>query len=209
MPPILKFNITAMKKILASASILAALGALVVSGTVALFNDQETLAGNTVATGTLELTLNESAGKPYSITNGYPGYTTGWEYIDIFNTGSLPFEAHISFIKTDGSQKLYDALKMVMKTAGWDSDCTNNDGGEVTFYNGYVKDFPTQKLVSSLNYWHLANEDDGSGSPADNIRAGYSERVCQKLSIDGSAGNEIMGKSVIFSEIVDAMQDND
>ncbi len=198
-----------MKQILASAMIIAALGALVVNSTVALFSDQESVAGNTVATGTLALTLNESAGKPYNITNGYPGYTTDWEYIDIFNSGNLPFEAHISFEKTSGDWDLYNSLKMVMKTSGGNSDCFDNDGAEVTFYDGYVKDFTPQMLVSTLNYWHLANEDDSSGSPADNIRAGYSERVCQKLSIDESAGNEIMGKTVIFSEIVDAMQDND
>jgi len=198
-----------MKQILASAMIIAALGALVVSSTVALFSDQESVAGNTVATGTLELTVNESVGKPYNITNGYPGYTTGWEYIDIFNSGNLPFEAHISFEKTGGNTALYNALMMEMKTSGWDSDCTNGDGGEVTFYDGYVSAFTPQMLVSTLNYWHLANEDDASGSPADNIRAGYSEGVCQKLSIDSTAGNEIMGKTVTFSEVVDAMQDND
>ena len=198
-----------MKKILISVFTLAAIGALVASGTVALFNDQEVISGNTVATGTLELTVNDSAGKPFSITDGYPGYTTEWEYIDIFNTGSLPFEAHMSFEKTAGDADLYNQLKIVLKTSGWDSDCYNGDDGEKTIYNGYIKDFPYQWLVSTADYWHLANEDDGSGSPADNIRVGYSERVCQKLSISDTAGNEIMGKTVTFSEIVDAMQDND
>ena len=195
-----------MKQILMSVLILAALGALVVSGTVALFSDQEVIAGNTVATGTLELTLNHTAGKPFSITEGYPGYTTGWEYMDIYNTGSLPFEAHLTFSKTAGSTALYDALKIKLVSAGADGICNSGDFGEYLIYDGYVKDFPTQKLISSANYWHLA---DGSGDPADNIRPGYTMRVCQKLSIDLAAGNEIMGKSVTFSEIVDAMQDND
>jgi predicted ribosomally synthesized peptide with SipW-like signal peptide len=197
-----------MKQILISVLLLTALGALVVSATVAQFNDQEVISGNTVATGTLELTVNKSDGKPYSITEGYPGYTTDWEHIDIYNTGTLPFEAHMSFQKTGGSTTLYNALKIELKTSGWDSDCFNGDGGENLIYKGYVKDFPTQKLVSKLAYWHLANEDDGSG-PNDNIRSNWTERVCQKLSIDSNAGNEIMGKSVTFSEIVDAMQDND
>jgi predicted ribosomally synthesized peptide with SipW-like signal peptide len=198
-----------MKQILISVFTLVAIGALVASGTAALFNDQEVIAGNTVATGTLELTVNKSAGKPYSITGGYPGYTTDWEHIDIFNTGSLPFEAHMSFSMTGGDSDLYDVLKIRLETSGSDSICDNGDADEHLIYDGHVKDFPTQKLVSKLAYWHLANEDDASGSPADNIRAGYAERVCQKLSISGTAGNEIMGKSVTFSEIVDAMQDND
>jgi predicted ribosomally synthesized peptide with SipW-like signal peptide len=198
-----------MKQILVSTLILVALGALVTSGTVALFNDQKTIAGNTVATGTLELTLNHTAGKPYTISEAYPGYITGWEYIDIYNTGSLPFEAHMSFAKTAGDTALYNALEMRLESAGGDSICDNGDYGEYLIYDGYLKDFPTQKLVSTASYWHLANEGDGSGSPADNVRPGYSMRVCQQLSIDSGAGNEIMGKSVTFSEIVDAMQDND
>lgn len=193
-----------MKQILASAMIIAALGALVVSSTVALFSDQETIAGNTVATGTLELTLNHTAGKPYAITGGYPGYMTDWEWIDIYNTGDLPFEAYMSFAKTGGSTTLYDALKMELYATGTDDVCGGGD--DVLIYNGYIKNFPTSKLVSS--YWHHANEDDGTGGP-DNIRAGWTMGVCQRLSISSTAGNEIMGKTVTFSEIVDAMQDND
>ena len=195
-----------MKQILASAMIIAALGALVVSSTVALFNDQETIAGNTVATGTLALTLNHTAGKPYAITGGYPGYTTGWEYIDIFNEGDMPFEAYMTFTKTGGNTALYDALMIQLESAGGDGVCDNGDFGENAIYTGYLKDFTPQTLVSS--YWHNANEADASGGP-DNIRPGWTMRVCQKLSIDPAAGNIIMGKTVTFSEIVDAMQDND
>jgi len=196
-----------MKQILASAMIIAALGALVASSTVAIFTDQETIAGNTIATGTLALTLNESAGKPYNITGGYPGYTTDWEYMDIYNTGEMPFEAYLSFKKTAGDTVLYDALMIELEEAGGDSTCNTGDFGENPIYNGYIKNFTPLTLISHL--WQHANEADGTGTPADNIRTDWSMRVCQKLSIDGSAGNEIMGKSVTFSEIVDAMQDND
>jgi predicted ribosomally synthesized peptide with SipW-like signal peptide len=198
-----------MKQILASAVIIATLGALVVNSTVALFNDQKVIAGNTVATGTVGLTLNSSEGKPYSVTDGFPGFETDWEYMDIFNTGDMPFEAYVSFEQTGGDVVLYDALMMEMVSAGGDGVCNTADFGEFPIYNGLLKDFPAQSLVSSENFWHLANEDDASGSPADNIRAGFTMRVCQKLSIDEEAGNEIMGKTVEFSEIVDAMQDND
>lgn len=198
-----------MKKILLSAAIIAALGALVVNSTAALFSDQESVAGNTVAAGTLVLTLNKSAGKPYSIGNAYPGYTTDWEYIDIYNQGTLPFEAYLSFNKTGGDDVMYNSLNMEIRSAGGDGICNTSESNEYLIYNGLVKDFTPQSLISSLNYWHLANEDDGSGTPADNIQSGYSMRVCQKLSIPSTVGNEIMGKTVEFSEVVDAMQDND
>jgi predicted ribosomally synthesized peptide with SipW-like signal peptide len=198
-----------MKNILLSSAIITALVAVAIGSTVAAFNDQGVVAGNTVAAGTLELTLNESAGKPFNITNAYPGYMSDWELIDIYNTGTLPFEAYMSFNKTGGDLALYKKLTIELKTSGWDSDCLNGDGGENTIYNGLIKDFTPSTLVSSLNFWHLASEEDGSGSPADNIQAGYSERVCQRVGVDPSAGNAIMGTSVTFDEIVDAMQDND
>lgn len=197
-----------MKNILLSSLIIAALGALAVSSTVALFNDQEVVAGNTVAAGTLELTLNESAGKPFAIVGAYPGYMSGWEYLDIYNTGTLPFEAYMDFQKTSGSTPLYNNLAIILETSGYDSVCHNGDGGEQVIYSGLIKNYDETTVVSDISYWHLANEDDASGGP-DNIRSGWTERVCQKVGIDSSAGNAIMGQTVVFNEIVNAMQDND
>lgn len=198
-----------MKNILASSMIIAALSSLLIGTTAAVFTDQEVLAGNTVATGTLELTLNHSAGKPFNITNAYPGYSTPWENIDIYNSGNMPFEALMSFDQTSGDTSLYNALVITLETSGGDAICHNGDGQENVIYTGLLQSFTDNMLVSSLNYWHLANEDDASGSPADNIRAGWSERVCQTIGVDENAGNEIMGQTVTFSEIVDAVQDND
>ncbi|HRI05687.1 MAG TPA: TasA family protein [Candidatus Dojkabacteria bacterium] len=198
-----------MKRILASLVTIALLGALAAGATFAVFTDQEVLGSNTVATGTLALTLNHSAGKPYSISNAYPGYVGSWEHIDIFNAGTLPFEGYLSFNKTGGDTGLYNELTMKIETAGGDGLCNTNDFAENLIYNGKVSAFTPQTLVSSLNYWHLANEDDASGSPADNIRSNWTERLCQQVGVDVSAGNSIMGKSVTFSEVVDAMQDND
>jgi len=67
--------------------------------------------------------------------------------------------------------------------------------------------FP-RTTVSNTAYWHLANEDDGIGPP-DNIRVGYSERICQRVGVDNAADNSVQGKSVTFDEVVDAVQDND
>lgn len=197
-----------MKSILASIATIAALGALVAGSTVALFNDQEVIAGNTVATGTLDLTLNHTAGKPYSISDAYPGFEDNWEWIDIYNTGEEPFEAYMSFEQTGGDEELYEALSIRLETAGGDGTCDTDDFEENLIYDGLLDDFPDSKLVSTLNYWHLANEDDASGSPADNIRVGYTERVCQQLYIEDDV-EDIMGMETTFSEIVDAVQDND
>ncbi|NIQ32889.1 MAG: hypothetical protein GTN80_04505 [Nitrososphaeria archaeon] len=198
-----------MKRVILSFLTIVVALATVAGATYSVFSDQESITGNTFATGTVILTLNESAGKPFSVSNAYPGYTTGWEYMDIYNQlGSLPFEAQISFSKTGGNDLLWNKLWITLKTSGWDSDCTNGDAGEGVIYNGYIKNYPSSRVVSNIAYWHLANEDDGSGPP-DNIRVGYAERVCQKLMLHPSAGNDVMGTSVTFDEVVDAKSDND
>lgn len=204
-----------MFRIAKSLITIVAVLAIAAGATGAVFSDQGSIPGNTFATGTLELTLHHSAGKPFSVSNAYPGYWTNWEHMDIFNgpfppvAGQLPFEAYMTVSKTGGSTVLWDNLQVNMKTSGWNSDCTDGDGGERTIYNGNINAFPVHNLVSTALYWHLANEDDGHASPADNIRAGYSERVCQKVGLLTSADNTVQGKSVTFTEIVDAEQDND
>lgn len=204
-----------MKKIILSLLTIVAALTVVVGATYSVFSDTKSITGNTFATGTLKLTLNKSAGKPFSVSGAYPGYMTGWEWMDIFNApwppvaGQLPFEAYLTISQTGGDAVLWNELKIELKTSGWDSDCTNGDGGENTIYSGKIMNFPAGKLVSKLAYWHLANEDDGSGSPPDNIRPGFTERVCQRLWLPSSADNSVQGKSVTFDEIVDAKQDND
>lgn len=181
------------------------------AGTYAIFSETVEVTGNTVAAGTFNLTVNKSAGKPYNVTDAFPGFQTpNWENIDIFNEGSLPFEASISFAKTSGSDALYNKLRIVLKT-DVDSNCDNLIAGEAIIYDGLISTFPAGATnpISSINYWGNANEDDASGSPADNIRAGWSERVCQKVGVDNSAGIEIQGQTTTFKEVVNAVQDND
>lgn len=198
-----------MRKILSSLVMIVLAGSVVIGATKALFTDTGSVLGNSVATGTLDLTLNKSVGKPFSISNAYPGYTSGWENVDVFNSGSLPFEAYMTLSKTAGDDGLWNFVRINLKTSGWDSDCTNGDPGENTIHDGLINTFGAHTLVSTANFWHLANEDDGSGTPPDNIRAGWSERICQRVGVDNSADNSVQGKSVTFTETVDAEQDND
>lgn len=176
-------------KIIASSALVLAMVFATVGTSVALFSDQKSVQGNTVAMGTLELTLNKSSGKPISVTNAYPGWKMAdWEYMDIYNTGSLPFTAHLSFLKTSGSTDLYNYLTIELRIPTT-SDC---DGPYTAVYNGLVKDFvPQTHLI-----WHH-----GATVPA-----GWSMRLCQKVGVHADADNSVMGESVTFDEIVDAMQ---
>jgi len=63
-----------MKKLIQGSMIIFVLAVVVGLGTQAVFSDTDSISDNTIATGTLELSLNHSAGKPWSITNAYPGW---------------------------------------------------------------------------------------------------------------------------------------
>jgi len=191
-----------MKRILLSSMLVVAVVAVTAGATKAVFSDTASIPGNTVSTGTLKLTLNHSAGKPFSITNGYPGFVSDWEYMDIYNNehnSSLPFDARLTVTKTSGDE-LWPYIRLTMKTSGWDSDCSNNDAGEKVIWDSLASGFPNGVTVSDIAYWHLAVN-------GDDIPVGYSERICQKVGIDNSAPNDVQGKSAVFTETVDAVQD--
>lgn len=198
------------KRIGLSLLTIVAVFAVVTGATIAQFSDQGTVAGNTIATGTLVLTLNHSSGKPFSVSGAYPGYQTGWEYMDIFNgpyppvAGQLPFEAYLWVKKTGGSTTLFNALEIDLFDSGWDSTCDNTD--DVQIYSGLLSGIKDQ-----ANRTQTSDDDPNStGTPGnDDIRPGWSQRVCQRLRLPITAGNSLQGTSVTFDEIVDAMQDND
>jgi len=197
-------------KILRSMAIIGIVGTMAVSATGAYFTDQKSIAGNTFATGTLRLTLNHPSGKPFRVQAAYPGYQTGWEYMDVFNgpypaqPGQLPFEAYLWLSRTSGSSSLYEALNIDLYDSGWDSICGNGD--DVLIYSG--------SLVGINGQAHRIQTSDkdpnAQGTPGnDDIRPGWSQRICQRLTLPTSVDNSLQGKEVVFTEWVDAEQNND
>lgn len=197
-------------RILKSLLIIGVVGALAVSATKAYFSDQTSIPNNTFATGTIKLTLNHSSGKPFTVSEAYPGYQTNWEYMDIFNgpyppkPGQLPFEAYAWLSKTSGSDDLYNALNIDLYDSGWNSTCGDSD--DVLIYSGSLAGIsgPDHRIQTS-------NKDpNANGTPGnDDIRPGWSQRVCQRLTLPTSADNTLQGKEVTFTEWVDAEQNND
>jgi predicted ribosomally synthesized peptide with SipW-like signal peptide len=195
-----------MKKltILKSAVTILAMVALVVTATGAIFTDSKSIPNNTFATGTLRLTLDKSAGKPFSVSGAYPGYQTNWEYIDILNSGGLPFEAYMYLVRTSGDHALYNALEIDLVDSGWNFIIGDYD--DVPIYSG-----PLNNITNVGNRIQTSDKDpDCGGTPGnDDIRPGWRQRVGQRLRLPLSAGNFVQGKSVTFAEVVDAVQNND
>ena len=199
-----------MFRIAKSLVIILAIAVLAIGATKAYFSDQKSIPGNTFATGTLRLTLNHSDGKPFNVEGAYPGYQTGWEYMDVFNgpfspvAGQLPFEAYTWLNRTGGSQALYDALEIDLYDSGWDSDCGNGDDEYI--YSGLLTGISGQ----SLRVQTSDKDPNSGGTPGnDDIRPGWSQRVCQRLRLPASADNSLQDLSTIFDEVVDATQNDD
>ncbi|MCK4781335.1 SipW-dependent-type signal peptide-containing protein [Candidatus Parcubacteria bacterium] len=76
------------KNIIISLAIIGAVAAIAVTGTIAYFFDTETSSGNTFTAGTIDLTLNETAGAPINLTNMAPGDTASGSMV-VTNVGSL------------------------------------------------------------------------------------------------------------------------
>jgi predicted ribosomally synthesized peptide with SipW-like signal peptide len=86
------------KRILISLSVIAAVAAIAIGGTVAYFSDTETSTGNTFSAATLDL---EAGGpgfsQPISVSGMKPGDDTGYFKWIIKNTGSIPGKISVTF----------------------------------------------------------------------------------------------------------------
>ena len=83
-----------MKKILLAVLIIAVVAAIAIGGTVAYFTDSAAVGGNTIASGTVDVTLNADNGgvtsaNPIQITKMVPGDTV-FKTLRIENTGDVP-----------------------------------------------------------------------------------------------------------------------
>jgi len=95
-----------MKKILISLSIIGAVAAIAVGGTIAYFSDTETSTGNTFTAGTLDLTVDAPQDSIWTMTNMAPGDSTSGT-LAMTNAGSLPGDlyATITFVEADKGDK--------------------------------------------------------------------------------------------------------
>jgi len=80
-----------MKKILISLSVIVAVAAIVIGGTIAYFSDTETSTGNTFSAGTIDIAIDGTNPwtKSYDVDDLKPG-ETGYINFDITNVGQNP-----------------------------------------------------------------------------------------------------------------------
>lgn len=181
-----------------------AAAALAGGATYAYFSAQGSVENNQVSTGTLKLDVNEGEGKPITVSDIAPGYADNeYRWFDAFNKGTSPAEFFMAFTMDSGDQALYDALRIELRDGGYTGEC---DGPAI--YDGLLKDFVENSKISAFNV-HAATS--GIDATADNIPAGYTMRVCQKIALPetGLDQNALQDTSVTFTETVNSRQDSD
>ncbi len=187
-------------KILKSLVIVLAMVAMVAGATSSIFSDQDSVVGNTFSTGTLNMVVNEGVNKPMTVSSMKPGDSiSGW--FDAFNQGSLEAEYWFYISNVVGDDALRDALVIELKDGGYTGAC---DGPSI--YSGSLS-----ALIGSSNQEMTSdnNVHAGSTNGGDNIRAGWTQRICQTVTLPESTGNEAQGKTVTFDEVMYATQDMD
>lgn len=178
-------------KILKSLLVIVAMMAVVAGATSAVFTSQALVAGNTFATGALEIRINGQASIPgFNVTNAIPGDSESGQF-GVNNYGqpwfagpsTLPAKIlKISAVNTGGSAYLYNKLDVVVEAnRGW----------------------PTWMPVYSGSLSGLANADLLDGRWTE-LAAGNSEDVRYTVTLPLDADNSYQGLSATFDFVVDA-----
>lgn len=180
-----------MKNIIKSLVIVMAVAAVASVATYAVFTATANIPGNSVATGTLTLAINHTAGKPYAVTNMYPGQVTNWEWMDVINTGTLfaDYSFYLDSATASPDWNLWNNLKIELRSAGNASTeigrCTATDSSPL--YDGPVGNIYGfgNKILTKTH-----------------LNAGWAQRICQRVYLDSSVGNEAQGRSTGFTEVM-------
>jgi spore coat-associated protein N len=117
------------KKIIISLSVIGAIAAIAIGGTMAYFSDTETSTGNTFTAGTLDLRLDngDTNVTKFTVTDANPGQF-GWGTWKVENDGNLPGYLdlqNITFADDD-----MDCTEP--ESSASDSTCGPTGGGELS-----------------------------------------------------------------------------
>lgn len=193
-----------MKKILGlTVAVLLAIGAVGV-GTWAYFSDTEQSTSNSMAAGTLDLTVDgvNTAVTTFSVTNKAPG-DSGSGSTTLANAGSLSGELDIAL----------SAITNTGGTSGEYGDSSGDLGGvaQIAVYIdvdqsgdwssgdvGLKSDATTYSFPTALDYATIDSYDSDSWDAVETMAASASDDFIILWQIPTGAGNSIQGDSVSF-----------
>lgn len=191
-----------MKKIFFGLASILAIIATTSGVAFAIYRARAEVSANRFSAGVLRVTIHKGEGFEIHLHDLAPGYEDkDYRYFDVHNHGSIAAEFFLSFVKTHGSNALYDALQIEIRDGGRHGHC---DGAQI--YSGKIADF---KALTKVSQYYFAATSSHIDDEKDNVLAGRTMRICQKISFPdtGEDQNELQDTSVSFTERIDATQD--
>jgi predicted ribosomally synthesized peptide with SipW-like signal peptide len=188
---------TINKRIVSSALTIGTAGALLVGATFAYFSATDTSTGNTLSTGTLNLSItDQNADTDFQTENLGTNWQPGEERLvnfDVKNTGSLPINIRGFATGTWGVSALdVQNLVKVTKVERWDGVAWDEIIANPSGITGYFYD-TDNGLV---------------GGTAFNIPAGGRSQFQLTVVLDSSAGNDFQAQTFTASLQAEAKQTN-
>ncbi|MEA2006698.1 MAG: TasA family protein [Patescibacteria group bacterium] len=215
-----------MKKIVKSLSIITAVAAIVIGGTVAYFSDTETSVGNTFTAGTIDIDIDGENPwtSNYNIGDLKPG-EVGYINFRINNVGENPVDVSKRLygfsstdITDDSNVTGYDCSQLDSNwnyTASSEPECVKENGSQVNNVESQILYDLSVEVYNGTDpdpiFWQAIYEaeasetldaiyDDGNNSVAlGMIPVGGHMLVTQSYHFDYNAGNEYQGDGMMFN----------
>ena len=181
-------------RILASLAVLAVAGSILTIGSLALFSDQETVAGNAFSTGTIDLVATPATAV-VTAADMVPGDQVTASQ-DVANSGTLEFRYAVSSTSTE--DVLASQLVLTVKSGVTVCDDANWATDGAVLYTGV--------LGSTGGTAILGDPIQGSQAGDRVLAAGGNEALCFIVTLPVSAGNASQGASTTATFTFDAEQ---
>lgn len=202
-----------MKKILKSLSIIVAVAAVVVGGTVAYFNDTEVSEDNVITAGTIDIEVNDqnpwSQNGKYTFSNLEPSDDVDIDVV-LKNVGTNPVVIWKK-VEVDENTGETSEPECVAIGGSWDdtnNTCDKDDTNDVSTQFVYSMDINSSVNIDEA--WDVRVSDiDGLWIPMGRLNSGDTLDVDQNYYFDENAGNEYQGDEMtidvtFYAEQLDA-----
>ena len=189
------------KKILISLSVIAVVAAVAVVATVAYFTDQETVSGNTLSTGTLQISDSSDAwmkGVTFPPGNNLKPGDSVRKWVVLENTGSLD----IDYLKIFAVNKIGDTGLLNQIRASVYAQVPGHDQGIYT--SDWGNGQPVNSHLTGLDVLGTAVYRDATAAKI--LAPGEKITVIIDFKVPTTVGNSWQGKSVTFDLRFDAEQ---
>ncbi|MGI5826720.1 MAG: hypothetical protein ACOX50_04895 [Patescibacteria group bacterium] len=174
-----------MRKVAFSLFMAAMAGLLTIGATQAVFSDTGFIVGNTIASGSVDLTVhNFSGNKPINSQLLVPGEFTEWGRAELFNTGNLPVKVYMYVDELSGNACGFTNLQVATGFAG-------GNEMERDIYNG-----PLDELIGEENRVEVTGI-----PPFDVLDPNITQVIQQRAQLVPEADNSAQGESCTWREV--------